>query len=117
MKLFKLCFLGFYLNGALGSGKYDDLTIEEVKERIEDRTIFDYLQEKLQGDIDLSILTPEDKQELNNEWSQLVNVVDESRKLCVRNDKGLCLLVAYLFEGIQWRTGIDMDIPSKAAPS
>jgi len=103
MQVSKLTFIGFYLNGALGSGKYDDISISEVKERIRSHTIFDYLHGKLNMDIDLSLLTPEDKRELNEEWESLADNVDEARKMCV-DKNGLCLLVAYLFEGIQRRT-------------
>lgn len=102
MRIAQLTFLGFYLNGAQGSEKYDDITIEEVKERIQDHTIFEFLKSRLGSDVDLSALSPEEKEELNNEWDSLTNAVDESRKMCVDRG-GLCLLVAYLLEGIQSR--------------
>lgn len=44
MRISQLTFLGFYLNGALGSRKYADISIAEVKARIHDRTIFNYLR-------------------------------------------------------------------------
>lgn len=102
MKISQLTFLGFYLNGALGSGQYDDISIAEVKARIRDHTIFDYLKEKFGRDVDLSVLSPEDRRELNDEWEGLADAVDEARKFCVDRN-GLCLLVAYLLEGIQTR--------------
>lgn len=102
MRVTKLTFLGFYLNGALGSGKYDDVSIRAVKEKIRDHTIFDYLKSRLGSDIDLSALSPEDRSELNQEWEDLADAVDESRKMCVDRN-GLCLLVAYILEGIQRR--------------
>lgn len=73
-----------------------------MKARIYDHTIFDYLNDRLGVDIDLSLLTPEDKQELSSEWEDLALAVDESRKMGVER-RGLCLLVAYLLEGIQRR--------------
>lgn len=105
MRVRQLTFLGFYLNGALGSGKYDDITIEEVKTRIRNRTIFDYLKDKLGMDIDFTVLSAEDKQEMIEEWESLADNVDESRKMCVDRN-GLCLLVAYILEGIQKRTPV-----------
>jgi len=102
MRISQLTFLGFYFNGALGSGKYDDISIREVKEKIRAYTIFDYLKSKLGSDIDLSALSPEDQLELNREWEDLADAVDESRKMCVERN-GLCLLVAYILEGIQRR--------------
>lgn len=102
MRISQLTFLGFYLNGALGSGKYNDISINEVKERIRAHTIFDYLKDKLGSDIDLSALKIEDRQELNNEWEDMADAIDEARKMCV-DKNGLCLLVAYILEGIQRR--------------
>ncbi len=102
MRITQLTFLGFYLNGALGSGRYDDITIDEVKARIRDRSIFDYLAGRLGADVDLSLLTPDDRRELNDEWEDMALAVNESRKMCVERN-GLCLLVAYLLEGIQRR--------------
>jgi hypothetical protein len=103
VRITQLTFLGFYLNGALGSGKYDDISIKEVKGEIRDHTIFDYLKTKFGLDIDLSVLSPEDRQELNKEWEDTADAVDEARKMCVDRN-GLCLLVAYILDGIQKRT-------------
>ena len=102
MKITKLTFLGFYLNGALGSGKYDEVSITEVKNQIEKGTIFKYLENTLGDDIDISAIDLKDRQELLEEWEDLANAVDERRKLGV-DKNGLCLLVAYLLEGIQRR--------------
>ena len=43
-----------------------------------------------------------DKHQLLEEWKGLLNAVDAGRKFGVRRS-GLCLLVAYLIEGIQRR--------------
>lgn len=73
-----------------------------MKEKIRDHTIFDYLKSKLGSDVDVSALSPDDRLELNKEWEDLADGVDESRKMCVDRN-GLCLLVAYILEGIQRR--------------
>lgn len=99
----KLAFLGFYLNGAAGSGKYDQLTIQRVKAAIDDARIFDVLQAELGDDLDVSIIDAPERAELVDEWQNYVNAVNESRKMCVDRG-GLNLLVAYLLEGIQRRT-------------
>lgn len=98
----RLTFIGFYLNGALGSGRYDDITISDVKAHIRDGSIFTYLETRLAGDIDFSIFKEEEKQELIKEWEDMADAVNESRKFCV-DRHGLALLVAYLLEGIQRR--------------
>ena len=102
MRISTLTGMAFYLNGALGSGKYDGVSIAEIKARIEARDIFPYLEQTLGEDIDLSLVTVDDRRELNDEWADMATAVDESRKLCVDRN-GLCLLVAYLLEGIQRR--------------
>jgi hypothetical protein len=103
MRINKLAFLGFYLNGALGSSKYDDISIDEVKAAIRDRSIFGLLESRLGDDVDTSLLDARDRQELMQEWASLADSVNESRKLCVDRN-GLCLLVAYLLEGMQRRS-------------
>ena len=103
MRITDLTFIGFYLNGALGSGKYNDITIEEVKKHLRDRSIFDFLENRLL-DIDLSAIKKQDRRKLNDEWLDLAEAVNESRKMGVK-ENGICLLVAYLFEGIQRRCG------------
>lgn len=112
MQIFKLSVLGFYLNGALDSGNYSNITIEEIAEKIKNKTIFKYLKEDVH--VDLGYLTDEDKKELIDEWSSMWSEIYESKKLLVSNN-GLCLLIAYLFEGIQSRVGMKLDIKSNYA--
>ncbi len=102
MRVTNLTFLAFYLNGALDTGKYSEITFKEVAEKIEAGTIFDFLQTRLSGDIDLSIFDESKRKELVSEWQDLLAAVSARRKFGVENN-GLCLLVAYLLEGIQRR--------------
>lgn len=101
MKLSTMTLLAFQLNGALGTGKYDHITIEMTKDKIRDRTIFSYLLSQLEY-LDISLFSEDEKKELLDEWEDLADAVDEDRKMCVERN-GLCLLVAYLLEGIQRR--------------
>ncbi len=102
MRISKLTYLAFHLNGALGSGKHDGVSVAEVKSRIEAGDIFSYLENSLGDDIDLSALDEADRRELIDEWADLAVAVDECRKMGVQRN-GLCLLVAYLLEGMQRR--------------
>jgi hypothetical protein len=101
MNISQLTFLGFYLNGAQGSEKYNYLTIEKVKEELEKGNFFQFLQKEMGSDIDTSILSDEEKNTLNTEWLNISQAIDEGRKMSVDNG-GLCLLVAYIFESIQY---------------
>lgn len=102
MRITALTFFAFYLNAAMDSGRYDDLAISEIKSKIENGTIFDFLRQRLGSDIDLSILTKDDEAELLAEWRDLLAAVNAHRKMGVEM-RGLPLLVAYLLEGIQRR--------------
>jgi len=94
--------MGFYVNGAIESKKYDHLTIEVIKEQIRKGTLFTFLEEELGNDIDLSLWKNEDKEKMNEEWDSFANAIDESRKLCVENN-GLSLIMAYILESLQER--------------
>jgi hypothetical protein len=102
MKISTLTFIAFYLNGAMDSGRYDDISIDTVKAEIEKGTVFDFLRRRLGTDIDLSILEKVDELELLAEWQDLLAAVNERRKMSIER-RGLTLLVAYLLEGIQRR--------------
>lgn len=102
IRISQLTFLAFTFNGALGSGRYDDVSVEEVKRRIGDGSVFGFLSSRLGGDLDLSILSEGQEEVLRKEWEELVVAYDEHRKFAVERN-GLCLLVAYLLEGVQRR--------------
>ncbi|WP_025812429.1 hypothetical protein [Komagataeibacter kakiaceti] len=49
MQITMLTFIAFYLDSAMDSGRYDDLSIDEVKREIEAGTIFPFLRARLEG--------------------------------------------------------------------
>jgi hypothetical protein len=100
MKISLLTFLGFYLIGPLGTGGYDDVTIEVIKREVRAGSIFDYLRGRIEF-FDDSLLDNDDRAELLAEWRGMLDV-DQARKFNV-DKNGLALLVAYLLEGIQRR--------------
>lgn len=100
MKITNLTYLGFILNAALDSGKYDHITIQEVRQRVEEGTILEYLNGELDHGID-EFSSPEDRAELVDYWQTLANVADSRRKFGVDRN-GICLLVAYVLEGLQY---------------
>lgn len=102
MKISLLTFVAFNLNGAMDTGRYDDIFIDTVKKEIEKGTIFDFLRARLGEDIDLSILKSSDEMELVAEWQDLLFSVNERRKMSIER-RGLNLLIAYLLVGIQRR--------------
>jgi hypothetical protein len=102
MRITHLTFLAFFLNAAIDTGKYNDISLQEVANRIEKGTIFEFLQTHLGDDIDLSTFEKERQQQLTSEWQDMLQAMSPRRKFAVENN-GLCLLIAYLLEGIQRR--------------
>ena len=102
MRITNLTFLAFYLNSALDTGKYSDLSYDQVAKEIENGTIFHFLRSHLKDDIDLSIFDASKEAELLAEWRDMLIAVSVRRKFGVENN-GLCLLLAYCIEGIQRR--------------
>ena len=100
MKISTLTFIAFYFNSAIDTGRYDDLSIEEVRREIQAGTIF--RAKKLGTDIDLSILDDRTEAELLAEWQDMEIAIPARKKFGVEN-RGLPLLAAYLLEGIQSR--------------
>lgn len=101
----KLTLLGTCLNFAIDSDQSKKVSTDEITNQINDGTIFKYLEENSHSDMKwgLENLTDEDKSHLLGEWQSMVNAIDSERKLGVKNN-GICLLLAYVIEGIQMRT-------------
>lgn len=102
MRITNLTVLGFYINAAIDSGKYDHITNSAVQDEIAAGTIFQFLRDKLGTDIDLSLLDAKKEAQLLTEWQDMVNAIDARRKMGIEN-RGLTLLMGYLLEGIQRR--------------
>ncbi len=99
------------LNHLLDTGKYNDISTEDVKNEIEKGTILRYLKDKAKGDIDLSLFLESDTypnfEKLYCEQLQSILEAyggDERRKWGVEK-LGLCLLIAWTNEIIQLGSG------------
>jgi hypothetical protein len=64
--------------------------------------LFSFLGEKLNLDVDTSIFTNKDKNELADEWLDMSIAIDEDRKFHV-DKNGLALITAYILESLQRR--------------
>ena len=100
--LLRLTGLAFELNHAIDAGHAGEITVDAVKDNIRSGKIFDFLEAQLAGDLDISLFYNDDRAELIAEWRSLADSVDEERKFGVSRD-GICLLIAYIVEGIQRR--------------
>lgn len=102
MRIYKLTNFAQHLNAALASGQFHDVSDGDVWKRIEDGSIFEFLQGRLGFSLAISALQPVDRLELVLEWDFLRDCVEPFCSDGQRN--GLCLLVGYLLEGIARRS-------------
>ena len=98
MKLASYTFLLFQLNRAMDAGNVV-MTVAEVCEAVNERSVARLLIRKIK-DIDLSAFSPDDWDALYDEWERLMDAADYEHKFSVRRN-GICLLVAFVIEGIQ----------------
>lgn len=111
VKLTPLTYMILAINHLIDTGKYNDISIDDIEKKIDDGTILNYLKEKAGNDIDLSLILNgttypgfenfyiENLQSLYNAYSG-----NERRKWLVENS-GLCLLLAWTNEIIQQGSG------------
>jgi hypothetical protein len=102
MRIVKLTEFAQVLNVVFGTGKFPDITYQDVWDHIRHESIFGFLNERLGIAETLSTLEPADRLELMLEWDRMRRHTDPFHPDGHRN--GVCLLVGYLLEGIARRT-------------
>ena len=101
--LIYLCYLLFEINAAIDSGKYNNITMDEIKKHIEEGDIFDFLNQEVK-EMDLSLLDDTDILILGIvKRLQDISIVlsGQERRKCGIEKTGLCLLLAYVIEMVQ----------------
>ena len=111
MKLNRLTLLILELNALLDSGKYAQISIDDVRAHISPGTVLQFLKSAAGSDIDLSLHMGEhDNIGFEQEYSRQLKSICESyggnemRKWGVENS-GLCLLIAWTNEIVQQGSG------------
>lgn len=101
----KLTAFGLYLNAVIDSGMHSEVSKDEVGTRIDDKTIFRFLEERFQSvsHWGLTGFTDEERRRLIGEWQSMANATLSEEDLGVGRS-GICLLLAYVFSGIEMRT-------------
>lgn len=107
-KVLRYTLLGFYINSNLDTSKH--CSVNEIRAYIHDGSLFDWIEKNLK-DVDLSLYTDSDKEEILELFSGLADTVDEERKFGVSNN-GLNLLIAYCFEALQQMRDIEKSYRS-----
>ena len=100
LRLSDITLLAFKLNSLMDAE--DRVPIAEVQEHLEDKTVFRWLEERLDRDhFSITYAEQSDAEEtLLDLFSQLWNAVDARRKFGIEHD-GIALLLAYCIEAIQ----------------
>jgi hypothetical protein len=106
-----LASLALSLTSCTDRRRYDDISVPEVKEHIEDGTIFAFLDERLGKDLVVDLLDQATLGKIADTWLSIEDTIDERRKFGIEN-KGLCLLVAYLVEMMQHPSRWGFDPPT-----
>ncbi len=94
MEAYKCLHLIGEFNAALDTGRYDKITVDEVKRHASAGTIPAFVVDRLGDGMDLSIIDRDDWAALAEEWQGFADTVDERRKMGIVN-RGVCLLLAY----------------------
>jgi hypothetical protein len=97
MKQYDYAHLIWQLNSLQDTGKYDGITICDVKKHIEAGTVSSYMIDTFGDDADFSTIGAEHWLVITEDWQNLANAVDEERKMGIKN-RGLCLLLGYCFQ-------------------
>ena len=108
VNLLYLTLLILQYNKLIDSGKYDDITISEVHQHIEDGTVLSFIKERAGNDVDLELQLSASAadQSFEQYYARYLRATyeaytgNERRKWGVQN-RGLCLLVAWTNEIIQ----------------
>lgn len=113
MKISALTLLILHLNKLVDSGKYNDVSIDEIHTAIEHRRVLQFLKEKAGNDIDLSAHLSNVYGDFESFYETKINEIyggyagQERRKWGVQN-LGLCLLIAWTNEIIQQGTDLEL---------
>lgn len=110
MKHAELTLLILGLNSMIDSGKFDDISLEEVRRHIDDGSILDFIRERAGHALGLSFLESSYRAPFVAEYVNYLQAIldayggDEGKRWGIKN-KGLCLLLAWTNEILQQGTG------------
>lgn len=93
-------FMLWQLIAACDSGKYDDLSLDEVQRHADAGTIASFMVDRFGQDSDFSLFEPSDWATIGETWGSIANAIDPRRKFGVEK-RGICLLMAYALESLQ----------------
>lgn len=115
MKVTALTGIILQINSLVDSQKYNHISISDIHQAIESGRVLRFIKESCGSDIDLSIHLESGaygdfESFFEEKMNQIYNAYagDERRKWGVSN-LGLCLILAWTNEIIQWGEGVDFS--------
>lgn len=106
MELVNLTLIILSLNRMLDLGKYDDISVDQILERIRDGSVLQFLADQARGDVDFSLqlARPHFVSEYLVHLRALLDAYGGGGKWGVKQ-KGVCLLLAWTNEIVQQGSG------------
>ena len=90
--------LGFAITALLD--KQEPLDADQARQYVEDGSLFNWLGQRYDGEIDLSLYDAADQEEVLERFRALSDTVDTERTFGIESN-GLALLAAWCFEVLQ----------------
>jgi hypothetical protein len=90
--------LGFAITALLD--KQEPLDADQARQYVEDGSLFNWLGQRYDGEIDLSLYDAADKEEVLERFRAVSDTTDSRRNFGIENN-GLALLAAWFFEVLQ----------------
>jgi hypothetical protein len=102
MRAFQFQTLLWDLIAVSDSGKYDDVSVDEVYRHLRAGSLPNFLVGRFNSEINLSIVSESDWPSLIDEWGNFANAIDAERKYGIAK-RGISLLMAYALESMHQR--------------
>ncbi|HYW21173.1 MAG TPA: hypothetical protein VE956_18120 [Nodularia sp. (in: cyanobacteria)] len=104
-----LSFLGFQVNAAIEEGHGNKISFSDIYKGLEERNLFELLNEKLPGILDISLFLESNEKAHLEQRNGVLNALSDAasgmkgreRKKYGVESSGLSLLMAYILEAIQ----------------
>ncbi|HUU83664.1 MAG TPA: hypothetical protein VM243_09190 [Phycisphaerae bacterium] len=98
MQVTKLTYIGFEVNALIDAGAR--VRIGEIRHQIRARSVFEFFETQFCDTIDLGVIEADERRALSEQWEDMESAIPSRKKFGVVRE-GLCLLQAFILEGIQ----------------
>lgn len=100
MSLTLLTYIGLNISILIDRGY--QITVDNIKNLLQEKELFIFLKKEYNNFIDLSLLNEIDSNNIEKEWHDFALSINEKRKFGIEKN-GFCLINSYIYESIQRR--------------